>query len=141
MNDLDVASRSHFSPDLSAGLVPVSYAEKAMASLLQLHSEVLEEKERRVDLHRRLMEKEQALAELKMYVRMLEEKLQRPAAPAAAPVPMPAPVPVQAAPVAQVPRPPPMDRQAPATRRMAPVAVAVGVGARARPATDGWKAW
>ena len=54
--------------------VPTGYAEKAMASLMQLHSELMEEKEKRVDLFRRLMEKEQALAELKMYVKLLEEK-------------------------------------------------------------------
>lgn len=61
----------------SAELVPSSYAEKAMASLLQLHQEVLEEKERRVDLYRRLMEREQNLAELKMYVQLLEERVAR----------------------------------------------------------------
>jgi hypothetical protein len=59
-----------------AGLVPVGYAEKSMASLMQLHSELLEEKERRVvDLYQRLMDKEQVLAELRMYVKLLEEKL------------------------------------------------------------------
>ncbi|MFL5318335.1 MAG: hypothetical protein ACJ790_01670, partial [Myxococcaceae bacterium] len=61
--------------------VPASYAEKAMASLLQLHSELMEEKERRVDLYRRLMEKEQSIAELKMYVKLLEEKLNTPRPP------------------------------------------------------------
>lgn len=59
----------------AAELVPASYAEKAMASLLQLHTELMDEKERRVDLYRRLMEREQAVAELRMYVKMLEEKL------------------------------------------------------------------
>jgi hypothetical protein len=54
--------------------VPASYAEKAMASLMQLHSELMDEKERRVDLFRRLMEKEQVLAELRMYVKILEER-------------------------------------------------------------------
>lgn len=54
--------------------VPASYAEKAMASLMQLHSELMDEKERRVELYRTLMEKEQALAELKLYVKMLEER-------------------------------------------------------------------
>jgi|SRR5215470_13535733 len=58
-------------------MVPIGYAEKSMASLMQLHSELMDEKERRVDLYRRLMDKEQALAELKMYVRLLEEKLAR----------------------------------------------------------------
>ncbi|MBL8920749.1 MAG: hypothetical protein JNJ54_17935 [Myxococcaceae bacterium] len=54
--------------------VPASYAEKAMASLMQLHGELMDEKERRVELYRRLMEKEQALAELKLYVKLLEER-------------------------------------------------------------------
>lgn len=58
--------------------VPVGYAEKAMASLMQLHTELMEEKERRVDLFRRLMDREQALAELKMYVKVLEEKIRPP---------------------------------------------------------------
>lgn len=54
--------------------VPASYAEKAMASLMQLHGELMDEKERRVELFRRLMEKEQAIAELKMYVKLLEDR-------------------------------------------------------------------
>jgi hypothetical protein len=58
--------------------VPAAYAEKAMASLMQLHGELMDEKERRVELFRRLMEREQALAELKMYVKILEEKLSGP---------------------------------------------------------------
>jgi hypothetical protein len=61
--------------DEPSAMVPVGYAEKSMASLMQLHSELMNEKERRVDLYRRLMDKEQALAEMKMYVRLLEEKL------------------------------------------------------------------
>ncbi|MDQ3263404.1 MAG: hypothetical protein M3Y59_07055, partial [Myxococcota bacterium] len=60
---------------LPPAAVPVEYAEKAMGSLMKLHGELMEEKERRVDLYRRLMEKEQSLAELKMYVKLLEEKL------------------------------------------------------------------
>ncbi len=59
----------------SSSVVPTGYAEKAMASLMQLHSELMDEKERRVDLYRRLMDKEQVLAELRMYVELLEEKL------------------------------------------------------------------
>lgn len=62
----------------AAQLVPASYAEKAMASLMQLHSERMDEKERRVDLYRRLMERKQALAELELYVKILEEKLSPP---------------------------------------------------------------
>jgi hypothetical protein len=60
------------------GVVPSAFAEKAMASLMQLHSELMNEKERRVDLYRRLMTKEQALAELRMYVRFLEDRLDLP---------------------------------------------------------------
>ena len=74
MNDL-----SYRTPELSgfesSAMVPIGYAEKSMASLMQLHSELMDEKERRVDLYRRLMDKEQALAELKMYVQLLEEKI------------------------------------------------------------------
>jgi hypothetical protein len=62
---------------VSAGMVPSGYAEKAMASLLQLHTELMEEKERRVDLYRRLSEKEKTIAELRGYVRMLEERLEK----------------------------------------------------------------
>lgn len=58
-----------------AGLVPAGYAEKAMASLMQLHTELVDEKERRVELYRRLMEKEQTVAELKLTVKSLEEQL------------------------------------------------------------------
>jgi hypothetical protein len=56
-------------------VVPAGYAEKAMASLMRLHGELMDEKEKRVDLYRRLMEKEQALAELRMYVELLEKKV------------------------------------------------------------------
>jgi hypothetical protein len=56
-------------------VVPMGYAEKAMASLMRLHGELMDEKEKRVDLYRRLMEKEQALAELRMYVELLEKKV------------------------------------------------------------------
>ncbi|MFT3836434.1 MAG: hypothetical protein QM723_05495 [Myxococcaceae bacterium] len=87
-------------------MVPQSYAEKAMASLMQLHSDLMEEKERRVDLYRRLMEKEQQLAELKMYVKMLEER-GAPKAEVAAPPP---PAPVQA--VTPPPPPPILVRRA-----------------------------
>jgi len=59
----------------AAQVVPAGYAEKAMASLMRLHGELMDEKEKRVDLYRRLMEKEQALAELRMYVELLEKKV------------------------------------------------------------------
>ncbi len=71
----------------NAALVPAGYAEKAMASLMQMHAELMEEKERRVDLFRTLMQKEQALSDLKMYVKLLEQKVAAAEAPkAAAPV-------------------------------------------------------
>jgi hypothetical protein len=70
---------SYRTPELvgfeSSAMVPIGYAEKSMASLMQLHTELMNEKERRVDLYRRLMDKEQALAEMKMYVQLLEEKI------------------------------------------------------------------
>lgn len=56
--------------------VPMHYAERAMATLLQLHDELMGEKERCIDLHRRLMSREQAYAEIESYVRMLEAKIE-----------------------------------------------------------------
>ena len=116
--------------------VPVSYAEKAMASLMQLHSELMDEKERRVDLFRRLMEKEQALAELKMYVKLLEEK----AAAAVAPAPR--------EPLRVAPRPAPSTPVPPAVPFVARTAAAVRAPAAphtrpltSRPVPDGWKTW
>ena len=105
----------------AAQLVPASYAEKAMASLMQLHSELMDEKEKRVDLFRKLMEKEQALAELKMYVKMLEEKM-TPAVAAA-----PAPRPIVMTPV-EPPAPPPPIAQPPRVHTN-------------RPRVDGWMTW
>lgn len=113
----------------AAQLVPASYAEKTMASLMQLHTELMDEKERRVELFRKLMEREQALAELKMYVKLLEER----AAPQPPPVvaaPRPAAEPVPAA-------PPPRQEARPAPSRVPPVPPRVA----ARPRTDGWKTW
>ncbi len=132
-------------------MVPQSYAEKAMASLMQLHSDLMEEKERRVDLYRRLMEKEQQLAELKMYVKLLEER-NAPKAEAAPPPPPPAPVqavtpppppPISfveraraAAPRPVAPQPPP-----PAPRPVASVAAGSSrPNAWAGP-SDGWRTW
>ena len=66
MNDLTLTANA---------AVPQSYAEKAMASLMQLHNELMDEKERRVELYRKLQEREQAFAELKLYVQSLEERL------------------------------------------------------------------
>ena len=121
----------HFS-STATQLVPASFAEKAMASLMQLHSELMDEKERRVELHRRLMEREQALAELKMYVKLLEERQ-----PAAHSVRTDGSTgspqgPVEAPARTHAETPPP-----PLPRRPAPTPVQVGV--RTRP--EGWKVW
>ncbi|MDX2015453.1 MAG: hypothetical protein SFW67_35000 [Myxococcaceae bacterium] len=109
--------------------VPAAYAEKAMASLMQLHGELMDEKERRVELYRRLMEREQALAELKMYVKILEEKVA-----GAAPVP--------AAPAPRVataePSPPPRAHAQP--RQVTPPAVP-SVAPRPAGRPEGWKVW
>ena len=69
MNELATAAQSQ--------LVPADFAEKAMASLMQMHTELMDEKERRVELFRKLMEREQVVAELRMYVKLLEEKLHK----------------------------------------------------------------
>lgn len=61
----------------SEPMVPVAYAEKTMSTLLRLHEDLVEEKERRIDLYRRLMDREQELAELRAYVRLLEAELAR----------------------------------------------------------------
>ena len=121
----------------STQLVPASYAEKAMASLMQLHSELMDEKERRVDLFRRLMEREQALAELKMYVKMLEEKM------AAAPVtPKPIVMTPSEPPPAPIPQPAPAKVQSPLPYRVAASRVPpVPPQIAARPRVDGWKTW
>lgn len=113
-------------------LVPASYAEKAMASLMQLHSELMDEKERRVELFRRLMEREQALAELKMYVRVLEEQAARGRPPEPA-QPQPSPAPVSAL---DVP-PPPANPPRPVEPRRAPVVPNVAP----RRGPEGWKSW
>ena len=140
MNELDLMVRA---PAAAGAVVPMDYAEKAMGSLMQLHSELMEEKERRVDLYRRLMEKEQAVAELRMYVKLLEEKVaQRPA---------PEPAPSVGGPVLRmVPRPPPPPRPRvtrapsppPPPPRYADAAAAPQrPAARRFAASDGWKAW
>ncbi|HLV61556.1 MAG TPA: hypothetical protein VKY51_09175 [Fredinandcohnia sp.] len=82
-------------PRAAEAMVPVAYAEKTMSTLLRLHEELVEEKERRIDLYRRLMDREQELAELRAYVRLLESELARrdaeAAEPASAASPAPAP--------------------------------------------------
>jgi hypothetical protein len=160
MNDLDLMVRP--TPAGSA-VVPMDYAEKAMGSLMQLHSELMEEKERRVDLYRRLMEKEQAVAELRMYVKLLEEKLAKPAE-RKEPEPEPAPpAPAEPPALRSVPRPPPPPSGAlRLVRPRTPSAVVSAPRAPPRPpapprasalpplprptarrfaASDGWKAW
>jgi hypothetical protein len=118
-------------------MVPQSYAEKAMASLMQLHSDLMEEKERRVDLYRRLMEKEQQLAELKMYVKLLEERSGQRAE--AAPPPPPAPV------QAVTPPPPPISfverARAMPPRPVIPQPPPPKPNAWASPAVDAWRSW
>ena len=124
------------STSAAAQLVPASYAEKAMASLMQLHTELMDEKERRVDLFRKLMEREQALAELKMYVKMLEEKLAPPAPPVRVEAPVPVPV---AAPVA-TPRPAPTVTDA-GPRKVAPPVPPMPPRIASAARLDGWKTW
>jgi hypothetical protein len=149
VNDSELMLRPASGP---SAVVPIDYAEKAMGSLMQLHGELMEEKERRVDLYRRLMEKEQTLAELRMYVKLLEDKVEKDKV--AAPE-REAPTP-PAAPARSPPRPPPPPR--PLTLvRSAPIPVprerlvrhhpAPPPPPPARPpargfmAADGWKAW
>ncbi len=135
-------------------MVPQSYAEKAMASLMQLHSDLMEEKERRVDLYRRLMEKEQALAELKMYVKLLEERAGKaeaappPAPPpvqAVTPPPPPIPVVARARHVAPAPPPPVYAARPPPPPQPAaphPAAPPRPANAWANGATaEGWRSW
>ena len=59
------------------GLVPADYAEKTMSSLMSLHEDLMAEKERALDVTRRLMAAQQDRAELESYVRLLEVELQR----------------------------------------------------------------
>ena len=131
-------------PATEGQLVPAGFAEKAMASLMQLHGELMDEKERRVDLYRRLMEREQALAELKMYVKLLEEKVAPPKAEAPAPVVAPAP-PAQAVarPVAQPPppRPPSPPATPPRVEVSATIRPPVPPRVGSRPTSEGWKVW
>ena len=120
-------------------LVPEGYAQKAMASLMQLHTELMDEKERRVDLHRQLMEKEQALAEMKMYVKLLEEKLEQrpPARQHARPPPPPPPA---AAVATARPRLRAVSRQSKPSRPPPPPPPA-RPAAGPLPMSDGWRSW
>lgn len=104
--------------------MPAAYAEKTMHSLLRLHEELMEEKERRIDLYRRLMTREQELAELRAYVRLLEAEVAKDeGVPASAPAPAPQsqhPAGRASAPVEPPPRTPPAAPRAPAAERQAP---------------------
>lgn len=117
-----------------AQMVPGDFAEKVMASLMQMHTELMDEKERRVELYRKLMEREQTVAELRMYVKMLEEKLQ-PAKvePAVAPAPVPPP---PLPPVEAAARP-----VAPSAHVRAPRVAPPSPPRVTRRHIDGWKTW
>lgn len=151
MNEQDPNGLSRgYAPPQPTALVPAVFAEKAMASLMQLHGELMDEKERRVDLYRRLMEREQSLAELKMYVRMLEEKLGTAPAEAARAEPSSAST-ASAPPPERQAAPPPRVAASGATRpnvvQMPPRQPAnVRAAPPPRPPpphapVDGWKAW
>jgi hypothetical protein len=142
-------------------MVPGEFAEKAMASLMSMHTELMDEKERRVELYRKLMEREQTVAELRMYIRLLEEKLEpkpEPVAPVRSipvdrPQPVAAPVRqvhVSATPVEPQPQvyPQPYPQQSPMPQPVSVSAytrepnVAPPLPPRvARPKVDGWKTW
>ena len=125
-------------PGAEGQLVPAGFAEKAMASLMQLHGELMDEKERRVDLYRRLMEREQALAELKMYVKLLEEKVAPPPAPAPPPSELGRHTPPPASPPPpRAPRPHVPPRVEVSATVRPPVPPRIG----SRPTSEGWKAW
>ena len=138
-------------PPTPSQMVPGEFAEKAMASLMSMHTELMDEKERRVELYRKLMEREQTVAELRMYIRLLEEKLEPKAEPAAAPMSRPQPVaaPVREVHVAAVPAqpyvPPPVQPAPPSIPASAYTRepnVAPPLPPRvARPKVDGWKTW
>jgi hypothetical protein len=135
---------------VSAQMVPGDFAEKAMASLMSMHTELMDEKERRVELYRKLMEREQTVAELRMYIRLLEEKLD-PKTEHAVPVsrPQPPAAPVREVHVAAVPVRP----YVPPPVQPAPPSIPISAYTRepnvapplpprvARPKVDGWKTW
>jgi hypothetical protein len=123
MTQFEPSTLSHVQAHPPEALVPAGFAEKAMASLMQLHTELVDEKERRVELYRRLMEREQTVADLRMYVKLLEERMARAAGPSPAP-----PAPSQKAP----PRPAQAPAQATAPARAGP---------ETGPGRDGWKVW
>jgi hypothetical protein len=130
-------------------MVPGDFAEKAMASLMQMHSELMDEKERRVELFRKLMEREQIVAELRMYVKLLEEKLNPPKLDKQDEEPPHARRLAQASeprfhPQAQLPRAPPLSVEipdVPSGHVRAPEVEPPQPPRVARPKIDGWKTW
>ncbi len=74
---LEASTQERSADDRAAASVPASYAERAMNSLMSLHSGLIAEKERTLDLTRRLMEARQGRAELESYVRLLEAEVAR----------------------------------------------------------------
>lgn len=107
---LAAAGRAEPPARVGEAVVPVAYAEKTMSTLLRLHEDLVEEKERRIDLYRRLMDREQELAELRAYVRLLESELARRdeeqgAIPPPPPAPDPVPAPAAAPPAPSEPAP------------------------------------
>jgi hypothetical protein len=89
----------------------------------------MDEKERRVELHRLLMEKEQALAELKMYVKLLEEKVEQRPPPRLRTRPVPPPPPAMKPPA--VPKPPMAAAARPKLKAVPRLKVPM----------NGWRAW
>lgn len=126
MNELDV----NLAQAAGGQLVPVGFAEKAMASLMQLHTELVDEKEKRVALYRTLMEKEQTLAELAMYVRILEERL------GALPQP-----PTHSVAPPRPPAVPEVPKQQVAPKRASSAAPAPAHPLPRPAAAEGWKVW
>ena len=111
--------------------VPMYYAERSMATIMQLHDELMAEKERCVDLHRRLLTREQAYAELEYYVRILEAKMEGRYPEAPRPERLAQVRPIR--PVAPVPEPEPE-----------PTAAAASGGSHrsgSAPRPDGWRSW
>ncbi len=104
--------------------VPMHYAERAMGTIMQLHGELMAEKERCIDLQRRLLSRDQTVAELEWYVRILEARLEGR--------------------FPEVPRPEPLAKVTPIrpdlkTAPEPPLEPARAAAGSPRP--DGWRAW
>jgi hypothetical protein len=83
-----------------------------MASLMQVHQQLMAANSRHVEMYNRLLDREQVIAELRMYVKLLEEQLEKDRA----------------------------EKAAQRESKDAAKASAVGRGRAAVP-RDGWKAW